>query len=639
MEKRKASVTWRSAADLNRATRRGVHVDEAGARLRRGVTVADEMGRSNQRDVETVAGLRQARKVYRLGPVAAERAYLCPFIRADRDDAELDIDVNGHVQRYAWPRERPYWEDAWQRIEIPVAALREGDNDVIFRAVGESRWSLLVENSLLPDRSAVSEDGGQTWRWEAMGDSDRADGEYVTRLWLDQYCETGTLESEPVDLMGLFAAAGVAPAGRPTSMAVAAAVTTPQGTGADLEWRAGSSPTYRPESWTAWRSVTDGSAPLPEEARFAQWRLVLSTASPDVTPALTQIELLVEARLDEESAARVVGGENRELARSSYRFAHVSPDEPRCRALRERWNLDEVVAGAASEWEALVRLRQWVRDQWEDGWNMGPLDYVPPWDALVILELAGQQLALGMCTHYATVLTQCCAAMGYTARTQIMQCHCIVEVWSNDHGKWVSMDPGGDSNDETKFTYHFERDGIPQSALELNRAWREGDYADLVVSPTPPPATGDRFDVAKRLPLWQRFMISLRNDELVTLEPGEPEHGKTAYHYDGYLFWADDLTEALPWFSRHTDRVEDLYWSVGQVRIHLQSAGSEAVLVQLETAMPNASQYQVRVDGGEWQEREERFEWALNPGENQLEVRPVNTVGRTGMASRLVVAR
>lgn len=638
-QKKTASAIWSTAADLDRATRRHLTVDERGAHLRRGVTVADEMGRSNSRDLETLAGLRQARKVFHLGPVAAARALLCPFIRADRPDAELEIEINGQVQRYAWPENRPYWEEAWQRIVIPAAALRKGDNEVILRAVGESRWDLLMENSLLPNRSAVSEDGGQTWRSEEMGNNDRADGEYVIRLWLDQSAAEGELCSEPIDLMGLFAEGGVAPAGRTRSLAIAAAVDRPPGTGATMEWRAGSTPSYAPQCWSAWKQVGDASAALPSEARFAQWRLLLSTSDPSVTPVLSQIQLTVEAEIEMAGPGRVMEADNPDLVRSSYRFAHADPADSRCQSLRQRWNLDAVVDGAGTEFEALVRLRQWVRDQWEDGWNMGPLDYVPPWDAMVILELASQQLALGMCTHYATVLTQCCAALGYTARTQIMQSHCIVEVWSNDFGKWVSMDPGGDSNDATKFTYHFERNGLPQSAVELNRAWREGDYGDLVVSPAPPAATGDRFEVAKRLQLWQRVLISPRSDELVTLEPGEPEHGKTAYHYDGYLFWADDLTEALPWFSRHTDRTGDLYWSAGRVRIHLQAGGDAGLCVDLDTQMPNLSGYQVRVDGGEWRERESRFDWPLRAGENRLEARPVNGAGRAGMVSRVVVTK
>ena len=62
---------------------------------------------------------------------------------------------------------------------------------------------------------------------------------------------------------------------------------------------------------------------------------------------------------------------------------------------------------AATEFERITLLRQWVRDRWTNGWDIGALAYVPSWDARVILTLAPENLSLGMCTHYATVLVQC----------------------------------------------------------------------------------------------------------------------------------------------------------------------------------------------------------------------------------------
>ena len=220
-----------------------------------------------------------------------------------------------------------------------------------------------------------------------------------------------------------------------------------------------------------------------------------------------------------------------------------------------------------------------------------------------------------------------------------MRAHCINEVWSTDYGKWVAMDVGGDSNDGTKFTYHFERNGVPLSALEAHRAWVEKKYGDVAVVPEPGPATGDRFAAASRLGLFDRFMISLRNDELAAPEPGELEHGMCSYHYDGYLFWEDEETEPLPWFSRHTNRVGDLYWTVNRARIHLrQGSGAGVLEVELETETPNLKGFEIKVDGKGWGARGASFEWPLHAGENRLEVRPTNDFGRAGAVSRVTVA-
>ena len=161
----------------------------------------------------------------------------------------------------------------------------------------------------------------------------------------------------------------------------------------------------------------------------------------------------------------------------------MSSDDERGQLLRERWKLNNVIRDAETDFDRFLHLRQWVREQWEDGWNMGEINFCPPWDAPLILELTSRKLSLGTCTHYATVMSQCSAALGLVARTQIMRSHCINEVWSGDHDKWVAMDVGGDINDETKFTYHFERDGVPLSALDCHDAWVNEDYDNVTLVP------------------------------------------------------------------------------------------------------------------------------------------------------------
>ena len=633
MQKAEGSKVWDSRASFFRCTGKGISVQEAGVQLQQGVAVADEMGRNTRWDRERVVGLRQAKKIFVLPAPGARRALLCPYLACDQEGGELDVLVNGQPMRVRLDRDRSYWQDRWTPVEVPVAYLNEGENEVVFRAVGDAQWTLLIENGRWPDRSEVSEDGGQTWRSEDLGENNRADGEYMVRLWLDRYVASGEVDSEPIDLAGLATEGEVAPGGRVGSVRFEAEGETTGGTALTLEWRGGPTPAYDPERWSAWRAVDSEVVPG-EDVRFAQWRALLYSEAPDRTPVLKRVRVAVQVEVARAATARVVASDNADLVRSSYRFAYLPADASRGKRLRDRWKLDEVVRGAGSEFDVFLHLRQWVREQWEDGWNMGEIDFCPPWDAMVILELASRKLSLGMCTHYATVMSHCSAALGLVARTQIMRSHCINEVWSSEYGKWVAMDVGGDANDETKFTYHFERNGVPLSALEAHRAWVEKDYDDVVIVPRPPPATGDRFEVAKRLRLFERFMISLRNDEMVTMAPGEPEHGKVSYQYDGYLFWQDGKTEPLPWFSKHTDRTGDLYWTVNRAKVHLRQGTQPGVLeVVLDTETPNLKGFEARVDGGDWEVRGARFGWTLKAGKNRLEVRPVNAFDRKGAVS------
>ena len=468
---------WDTHSAFHRCTGKDVIVTEKGVVLRQGQTIADEIGNCNVRDQERVAGLREARKEFAIREFDTDRATLCPYLDCDRDDGELDIVVNGHPIRLKWRGDRPYWEDRWTPVEMPVEHLRAGTNEFVFRAVGDAQWTLLIENSRQPDRSAVSEDGGQTWRSEDLGVNNRADGEYMVRLWLDQHVPTADCCSEPIDLL---AVGDIAVDGKPTRLEIAAESETPSGTYVALFARGGSVPSYDPAAWSAWNPIEGETEP---PGRFIQWRAVLETDAPSATPVLSAIHLTADIDVAAEPASQVVDADNADLIRSPYRFAHMSSDDERGQLLRERWKLNNVIRDAETDFDRFLHLRQWVREQWEDGWNMGEINFCPPWDAPLILELTSRKLSLGMCTHYATVMSQCSAALGLAARTQIMRSHCINEVWSGDHDKWVAMDVGGDINDETKFTYHFERDGVPLSALDCHDAWVNEDYDNVTLVP------------------------------------------------------------------------------------------------------------------------------------------------------------
>ena len=173
-----------------------------------------EIGRCSSRHGEFIGGLRQAKKIFVLEAVHADKAVLCPYLRCDRPGGELEVLVNGGAVRVTLPEKREYWEDAWTRVPIAADGLRVGENEVVFRAVGEGRRSLLAKNSIQPNRSLLSEDGEQTWRSDDLGDNNRADGEYGVRLWLDQSELTGEACSEPIDLPGLVSEGGVAPRGQ-----------------------------------------------------------------------------------------------------------------------------------------------------------------------------------------------------------------------------------------------------------------------------------------------------------------------------------------------------------------------------------------------------------------------------------------
>jgi hypothetical protein len=187
---------------------------------------------------------------------------------------------------------------------------------------------------------------------------------------------------------------------------------------------------------------------------------------------------------DAGSELKVLEAPDNEVAVSSYPFTYSDPHHPRMRHLREKYCLEDIVKDGKTDAEKFMLLSQWIREQWE-GWDMGKYDYCPQWDALEILELAPAKLGLGMCTHYSAVFVQCAAALGYHARSVIVDHHCLAEAWSDQYGKWMF----GDGIFPAIRLRSYEVMGHHQRA-QLHERFLAADAMKVKVLPDPPISRG-----------------------------------------------------------------------------------------------------------------------------------------------------
>jgi hypothetical protein len=330
------------------------------------------------------------------------------------------------------------------------------------------------------------------------------------------------------------------------------------------------------------------------------------------------------------------------------------PLDSRMAELREEFGLGNVVADCASEFEAVLALKRWVRGRWNHGWSRS---FTTVKDGLDILREAarGEQFC---CGHYTRVLLDCCTALGWPARQvglAIANCefprdynvgnvgHSVAEVWSNEHRKWVVLD--------TDVNCHYECDGVPLSALEVRDAWLSGQ-ANAVEQVFDEPAfvmpAGPHLELAKELtPGLNEF-----DEEIVRLFFVRFTRHRVMDYYARLriagLEWVDE--RCLPTFISHfhpapsarwTSSLADMYWSVNMVRFSAAPGwqGREAKLaIGLEHCTPFFDHYEVRVDGARWERREQSFDWPMREGVNRLECRPVNVMGRPGIVSSVEVA-
>ncbi len=623
-ETRSVRRTWLSQDDFEVCTRdRGIDNRARGVRLARTVMLQDERGMTHRENRQTLSDEVQALKEFVLGPADMVDGRLYVF----GDPARLE--VNG--QRVKPIRRLP--STGWSVARVPAEVLRAGVNRFVFSGGGE----MLVEESMCPDRSALSTDGGATWDYDSMGPQGMNDGEFLVRLRLERYPVEATITSQPIDLAALAAEDGICPRFESAKVDLTCEADAPTGTRVRLEARCSGDG----QRWSAWSDAAKigRRRRLP---RFLQWRAVLGSDSGRTTPVLPEVSLEAEVRSTAgKPTVRVVEADGPAEVLGSYRFAYQGPTD-RLTRLREQYGLDEVVAGCDTEMERFVALRDWCRHTAPKGWDSGRTDWCPPFDALVILETNQDPRALCMCTHYTTLMVETAAALGYVGRHVILDHHCVAELWCNDLRKWVLMDTGNSEDPERNC--HFEHEGVPLNALEIRRLWQQGRTREIqVVYPRRKPVTGDTLKPQEQCSFegYRRFGAALRNNFLDTPFPGELTHGWGSYFCDVYLWWEDEaVPRESPEYGLTSNRPGDYYRPVNETRITLLATERPGVVaVELRTDTPNFEAFEVRTRDGDWRDADACFEWTVPDDGAAIEARSRNRFGIRGPVRRMVVGR
>jgi hypothetical protein len=320
------------------------------------------------------------------------------------------------------------------------------------------------------------------------------------------------------------------------------------------------------------------------------------------------------------------------------------------KALREKFKLDDVVAGAGSELEKFVKLRDWVAKQWR---FEAPARHYPAWDADDILTAR-----TGFCVQFAIVFMQCATALGYQTRflfgDNSAVGHEVTEVWSNEFGKWIYMD------NSNNFHHVDPRTGVPLNMMDVRdlilRTYYAGNVADRTNRPaqrvtSPDIATcyglqmkpvgpkNETMDAGGKdgrfyVPLkWMQLRYMDRNNFYGQPLPVPKTQGAT-WDYSDYWLWDDGRQEPV-WRYRHvTARRSDLQWTINQVRYAVECDPQPNTLrVQMVTQTPSFDTFLVNANGGGWTPSGSSFLWTLQPGRNRLEMRVRNTSGVEGIVS------
>jgi hypothetical protein len=619
-------------------------------------------------------------------------------LEAVNNGEPLRISVNGTEilrpgSKYAHPFAREYFTrewtsfadfDNWFRVEIPVGALKKGRNEIHLWAESETpSWEIMVASDMEyargsetqlhhPDRSAKSRDGGRTWDFGRLGWKDEIDGEYVVRLSLNRYVPEGIYLSPVIDLAEAPGKTTIKPQLALDEAEVAWDIELPEGTAAEILAQLGSDPVPGSKGWTATESIrglTKSWTSPP--GRFLQFKAVLKTANPLVTPVFKGITVKTKSRpLSNEAGTvvKIMASRNPDIVRPSVAFTHE--DFSKLGHWRTRFELDRVVAGAGTEFEKQLRLMRWAYEIPIKGldpyaWSYDDLSVLKK-DAKgkILMDTAFQEKGRrrgGHCLDCNLTLIGACLAMGYPARwvniaTMSTYGHEVAEVWSNDFNKWVFLDA-------TRDYYIYDPEtGVPMSLIEINER-----LSEIIPRPVtwesplkwlvPDASMAERVRVAYRegknafsvkekkhgpelLLLMGHLSLVLRND---FASRSTPVPWRLSSNWGGPLFYGYFAEKFPPKreYALHTDRWQDFNPTLNQVHLTLSETETPGVLrVDADTETPFFRTFLIRIDAGAWAENPATFfSWSLHEGLNTLAVRSCNTAGVTGPPAEIAVVR
>jgi hypothetical protein len=206
--------------------------------------------------------------------------------------------------------------------------------------------------------------------------------------------------------------------------------------------------------------------------------------------------------------------------------------------------------------------------------------------------------------------------------------HAVAEIWSNFYQKWIMID--------VDFNIWYTREGIPLNVLEIHNALMDGREKSLDIEvgrsrPIPEYESG----IPSLIGYYRYFDVDMRNDWLTN----RYFRGHPARSDEASLWWQDERLPPILHFKTATSNRDDLYWDVN--RVHLSFGASpcpKIIVVHMDTMTPNFDHFAVVIDQSAAHKSTScEFEWELHKGVNAVEVRPVNSVGRNGISSRIVI--
>ena len=321
-------------------------------------------------------------------------------------------------------------------------------------------------------------------------------------------------------------------------------------------------------------------------------------------------------------------------------------NHPGFQILREKYQLDTIFHGETDEFKRILMLRHWIRSVVSIDDHGDPYPGRGYVEGILDAALEGQGFH---CGHFMKVQNGIMNAYGYVTRTLGAGPgvkggpdghHGINEIWLNDYQKWFLSD--------AKYDHHFEKDGVPLSALEIRDEYLKNRAADIIRVkgperiPTPyDPETGTSWERSAQTYTWIEYhthndMFSVWPEHETLLSMYEDDYFMNhTWIWDDKPHWAYDKPEFMRWVSDR-DAIE---WTPNTIDSEVWIEGNVAK-IKLFSDTPNLKEYQMKVlPAGGWNPVEDSFGMDLIGERHELQFRTMNLAGVSGPLHKIAIRR
>lgn len=318
---------------------------------------------------------------------------------------------------------------------------------------------------------------------------------------------------------------------------------------------------------------------------------------------------------------------------------------PKFAALREKYRIDTVFHGETNEFKRVLILRNWIRSVIPIN-DPGPHPGDGSPESILDHALKGNGYH---CGHYMVVQNAVMNAYGYITRCLgagpggadgVQNHHGIGEIWLNSYQKWFLSD--------AKYNSHFEKNGIPLSALEVRDEYLKNKAKDITrvkgIDRTPVDfdeeykMSKEHFARTYAWLEWDTYTDRYTPDTTLDVDRGILTMYNDAFFKTHTWMW--DQKPHWAYNTKFMNLVSErsaIEWTPNTIASSARIINNKA-FVKLNSTTPNFKSYQIKEHrDASWRNIPDSLELTLDSDSNAFVFRTVNLAGVNGPEHQVLI--